>query len=212
MRAISIAALSVCIAATFFPSIVLAQTNTQRQAPPALTQSRQAPPAVQFRTRSRSERAGIARSLGARVLDAQVGASFSMTPRQNFIPNRVIMYASHATLDSGFDATGSLEFRTMDDLALSRLGFRLSGMNNHRVIVDCAVAAFHTVQFRIGMHSGVTWSAQMPATDGHLTFLTPPIPNGAVLNIDTNMPSQMEGGTYWAHWTLTGCEFTPLPG
>lgn len=198
-----IAVLAIGVSVLLISDSSVAQTRAAQSARQLAAVRLEQSPAVRFRPRAAAERAALARQLGAVVRGNQVAAGFSLTPRINYIPNRAILYITRGSVDPGFDTTGSIEFSSQD---LAHLGVRLLGLNNTRLLVDCAVSVFNSVKLRVYMHSGVTYEAEFTATDGHIFFLTPVIPNTAVIIIDANQPGQDWVGS----WSVTGCEFTPI--
>jgi hypothetical protein len=156
--------------------------------------------------------AGIARTVDARlatlrrvgaerVRPGDLGPSFSLTPRDPFVPGRGFFMTNRTDLDSEAGATGRFDGYYN---AGSAFFLVVEGLANNKLLVDCAVAGIYNSPTLWDFHIGLSDvpAGQAYLYDGFVSFVTPRLHGTATITLQNSQ----------AHWRLTGCEITPLPG
>jgi hypothetical protein len=142
------------------------------------------------------------RRVGAeRVRPGDLGPSFSVTPRDPFVPGRGFLMTNRTDFDSEAGATGRFDGYYN---AGSAFFLVIEGLANNKLLVDCAVVGTINSPTLWDFHIGLsdTPAGQAFLYDGFVSFVTPQLNGTATITLQNSQ----------AHWRLTGCEITPLPG
>lgn len=194
--------LTACLALILLAPAAAAQRSAAvREFPTAQRHDDHPVPQV-FRARSVDARLATMRRLGAtRVMSGNLGASFSLTPRNAYVAGRGFLQTLDTSVDATVAPTGAIYAFTS-----SRVFIQLEGLNHARVLIDCTVSITGDntyVDYYIGFSN--TPAAHVNLYQGVASFLTPPIDGGALITLKP-------ATTGLVYWTVTGCEMTPMPG
>lgn len=155
---------------------------------------------TRFRTRADNDRRRLLRTLDVIAFSEVLPPSFSLTPRQPYVAGRGALSTGFTDFDAHFDTTGL----HIGDAQDSSLNLDLVGLNNNRMLIDCAIsgadgAAFNMFIGQIGQ--------EVVAQNGRVSFVTHPIAQSAKIYVSIDLSPS----TSSLNWVFTGCELTPLP-